>query len=154
MIDSLHSSKKGNAPMPKNKIRVHTKDRGVVDVKVVPNQKVIEIRKVHAKGRILDIESNRNAQCELTAQAYILYMHFILNLPGYREALSVAHITKTTSLSERGYYKAVNELIAKQYLVREPNTQFSEFYAFYESPTLRPNAQAPPGASSDSDDEI
>lgn len=140
--------------MPKNKIRVHTKDRGVVDVKVVPNQKVIEIRKVHAKGgRILDIEANRKAQHELSAQAYALYMHFILNLPGYKEALSIAHITETTPLSERGYYKAVNELIEKQYLVREPSTQFSEFYVFYETPSLRPNAQAPPaGACSDSDE--
>ncbi len=144
--------------MPKNKIRVKTKDRGVVDVKVVPNQKVIEIHKVHAKGRILDIPTNRKAQCELSAQAYALYMHFILNLPGYKEALSVTHITETTSLSERGYYKAVNELIEKQYLVREPSTQFSEFYGFYESPSLRPNAQSPPAGANphqdESDDEI
>ena len=145
--------------MPKNKIRVKTKDRGVVDVKVVPNQKVIEIHKVHAKGgRILDIAANRVAQRELSAQAYVLYMHFMLNLPGYQEALSVKHITETTSLSERGYYKAVNELIEKQYLVREPSTQFSEFYGFYESPMLRPSAQSPPtevGSAPDSaQDEI
>lgn len=145
--------------MPKNKIRVKTKDRGVVDVKVVPNQKVIEIHKVHAKGgRILDIKANREAQCSLSAQAYVLYMHFILNLPGYREALSVTHITESTSLSERGYYKAVNELIEKEYLVREPSTQFSEFYAFYEAPSLRPKSQSPPtevgSASDSSDDEI
>ena len=144
--------------MPKNKIRVKTKDRGVVSVKVVPNQKVIEIRKVHAKGRILDIPTNRKAQLELSVQAYALYMHFILNLPGYQEALSVAHITETTSLSERGYYKAVNELIEKKYLVREPSTQFSEFYAFYESPDLCPNAQSPPtevgSAPDSSEDEI
>lgn len=120
--------------MPKNKIRVRTKDRGVVDVKVVPNQKVIEIHKVHAQGRILDIAANRVAQRNLSAQAYILYMHFILNLPGYREALSIAHITESTSLSERGYYKAVNELIEKKYLVREPSSDFSEYYGFYECP--------------------
>lgn len=138
--------------VPKNKIRVKTKDRGVIDVKVVPNQKVIEIHKVHAKGgRILDIATNRVAQRELSAQAYILYMHFMLNLPGYKEALSLKHITESTSLSERGYYKAVNELIEQKYLVQEPSTQFSEFYGFYESPSLRPNAQSPPD---ESDDEI
>ena len=145
-------------PMPKNKIRVYTKDRGVVDVKVVPNQKVIEIHKVHTKGRILDIPTNRKAQLELSVQAYALYMHFILNLPGYQEALSVSHITESTSLSERGYYKAVNELIEKQYLVREPSTKFSEFYVFYESPTLRPSTQSPPtevGSATDaSNDDI
>ena len=145
--------------MPKNKIRVWTKDRGVVDVKVVPNQKVIEIHKVHAKGgRILDIPTNRKAQCELSVQAYALYMHFMLNLPGYKEALSIKYITETTSLSERGYYKAVNELIEKQYLVQEPSTLFSEFYGFYESPSLRPNAQSPPAGANplldSSEDEI
>ena len=144
--------------MPKNKIRVKTKNRGVVNVKVVPNQKVIEIHKVHSKGRILDIQTNRKAQLELSVQAYALYMHFILNLPGYQEALSVTHITESTSLSERGYYKAVNELIEKQYLVREPSTQFSEFYGFYEDPMLRPSAQSPPtevgSAPDSSDDEI
>lgn len=144
--------------MPKNKIRVHTKDRGTIDVKVVPNQKVIEIHKIHSKGKILDITANRNAQYDLTPQAYVLYMHFILNLPKYREALSVAHITETTSLSERGYYKAVNELIEKRYLVKTPSTEFSEFYLFFEEPAPCPNAQAPPsGANSDpdeSEDEI
>ena len=136
-------------PVPKNKIRVKTKDRGVVDVKVVPNQKVIEIHKIHTKGRILDIPTNRKAQLELSPQAYILYMHFMLNLPGYQEALSIKHITETTSLSERGYYKAVNELIEKKYLVRKPSTQFSEFYHFYE----HPNAQAPPAGANPLPDE-
>lgn len=121
--------------MPKDKIKVKTKDRGVLAVKVAPNQKVIEIHKVHAKGgRILDIAANRKAQLELSPQGFVLYMHFVLNLPGYREALSVKHITETTSLSERGYYKAVNELIEKRYLVKEPSTEFSEYYGFYEAP--------------------
>ena len=119
--------------MPKNKIRVKTKDRGVVDVKVFPNQKVIEIHKVHEKGgRILDIPTNRQAQKELSAQTYVLYMHFVLNLPEYKEALSLKHILETTSLSERGYYKAVSELIDKQYLVRKPSKEYAEFYYFYE----------------------
>ena len=121
--------------MPKNKIRVKTKDRGVVDVKVFPDQKVIEIHKDHEKGgRILDIPTNRQAQKELSAQTYVLYMHFVLNLPEYKEALSLKHILETTSLSERGYYKAVNELIDKQYLVRKPSKEYAEFYYFYEKP--------------------
>jgi hypothetical protein len=85
-------------------------------------------------------------------------MHFMLNLPGYQEALSLKHITESTSLSERGYYKAVNELIEKQYLVQEPSTQFSEFYGFYEAPSLRPKSQSHPtevgSAPDESDDEI
>ena len=121
--------------MSKNKIRVKIKDHSVIDVKVFPNQKVIEIHKVHEKGgRILDIPTNRQAQKELSAQTYVLYMHFVLNLPEYKEALSLKHILETTSLSERGYYKAVNELIDKQYLVRKPSKEYAEFYYFYEKP--------------------
>lgn len=126
--------------MPKNKITVGTADRGTVHVKVAPNQKVIEIHKVHGKGgRILDLEANRKAQRCLSPQAYILYMHFILHLPGYQEALSLKHITETTTLSERGYYKAVNELIEQRYLVAEPSPTFTDYYGFYEDPSLAPN---------------
>ena len=140
--------------MPKNKIRVKTKDRGVVDIKVAPNQKVIEIHKVHDKGgRILDIPTNRQAQKELSAQTYVLYMHFVLNLPEYKEALSLKHILETTSLSERGYYKAVNELIDKQYIVRKPSKEYAEFYYFYEKPQLK-NTDEVGSDPDESQDEI
>lgn len=144
--------------MQKNKIRVKTKDRGVVDIKVFPNQKVIEVHKVHAKGgRILDIPTNRIAQKELSAQTYVLYMHFILNLPEYKEALSLKHIMETTSLSERGYYKAVNELIDKKYLVPKPSKEYSEFYHFYENPKVKAKSQSSDEVGSvpdESEDEI
>ena len=123
--------------MAKNKISVQTKDRGIVNIKVVPNQKVIETYKVNQKkGKILDIQTNRTAQKDLNAQAYVLYMHFVLNLPNYKEALSLEYIMTTTSLSERGYYKAVKELIEKKYLVQKPSKEYSEFYHFYENPDL------------------
>ena len=137
--------------MPKNKIRVVTKNKTVVDIKVVPNQKVIEIHKVHEKrGKILDIPANRIAQKELSAQTYVLYMHFVLNLPGYKEALSLEHLCNTTSISERGYYKAIKELIEKKYLVRKPSKDFSEFYHFYESPQSTTQKPDEVGSSSDS----
>ena len=142
--------------MTKNKLSVYTKTKGVIDIKVVPNQKVIEIHKVNEKkGKILDIPTNRIAQKELSAQAYVLYMHFVLNLPGYKEALSLEHIFKTTSISERGYYKAVKELIEKHYLVRKPNKDFSEFYHFYEQPKSPTSNSDEVGFASDSSqDEI
>lgn len=137
--------------MSKNKIRVKTKDRGVVDIKVAPNQKVIEIHKVHDKGgRILDIPTNRKAQKELSTQTYVLYMHFVLNLPEYKEALSLKNILETTSLSERGYYKAVNELIEKKYLVPKQSKEYPEFYHFYE----KPQPQNANEVSDESKDEI
>lgn len=125
--------------MAKNKISVYTKDRGVLNIKVVPNQKVIEIHKVNPKGKgILDIAANKEAMQVLSPNGYILYMHFVLNIPGYIEALSSKYITDNTTLSEKGYYKSVDELIVKQYLVKEPNSNFKEYYAFYESPRINP----------------
>ena len=132
--------------MAKSKISVYMKGRGtVVDIQVAHNQKVVHVKKVNPKkGKILDIASNRLARKELSLAAYSLYMHFILNVPDYREALSVKNLTETTALSTKTYYKAVDELIEKEYLVKdETNTKFKEYYFFYENPSLRPQAQSP-----------
>ena len=104
-------------------------------IKAAPNQKVVTIHKVHGKsGKILDIASNKKAMKELSLAAYELYMHFILSMPGYTEALSLQSIIETTSLKERTYYKAVNELIEKGYLVKETHNNFKDYYGFYENP--------------------
>lgn len=107
------------------------------ELKTAPNQKVVTIHKVHGKGgKIVDIASNKNAMKELSLAAYELYMHFMLSIPGYTEALSLQCITATTSLKERTYYKAVNELIEKGYLVKETHSNFKDYYGFYENPNL------------------
>ena len=107
-------------------------------ISVSGNQKVVEIRKVNPKkGKILDIASNKQAMQELSLAAYMLYMHFMLNIPGYQEALSIKNLTETTALSAKTYYKAVDELIEKGYLVKDPtNVQFKEYYIFYENPWM------------------
>lgn len=133
--------------MAKNKIPVYMKERGiVVDIQVAYNQKVVHIKKVNPKkGKILDIASNRLARKELSLAAYSLYMHFILNVPDYKEALSVKNLTESCALSTKTYYKAVDELIEKKYLVKdESNTQFKEYYFFLENPSLCPLPQSPP----------
>ena len=123
--------------MAKNKIKVYTKDRGLLDIKVVPNQKVIKINKVNDKrGCILDIQTNKQAMKDLSSNAYMLYMHFVLNIPGYEEALSFKHLTENTSLSERSYYKSINELIDKGYLLKVENKDFPEYYHFYEKANI------------------
>lgn len=123
--------------MPKNKIQRYSSGRGLLTINVAPNQKVVEIHKVNPKkGKILDIDSNKQALKDLSLAAYALYMHFVLNIPGYQEALSVKSLIESTALSTKTYYKAVNELIEKQYLVKESNKFFSEYYAFYENPNL------------------
>lgn len=141
--------------MPKNKIAKYISGQGIVYVTVAANQKVIEVQKVNQKGKILDIPSNRQARKELSLAAYSLYMHFILNLPGYQEALSIKKVTESCALSTKTYYKAVDELIEKKYLVRRPSTQFEEYYHFLESPSLSAQDQDPtvvglqPDSSSD-----
>lgn len=126
--------------MPKNNIPVYMKGRGfTVDIQVSHNQKVVHIKKVNPKkGKILDIASNRLARKELSLAAYSLYMHFILNVPEYKEALSIKNLTDSCALSTKTYYKAINELIEKKYLIKdETNTYFKEYYFFYENPVLQ-----------------
>ena len=131
--------------MAKNKIPVYMQGRGiVVDIQVAHNQKVICVKKVNPKkGKILDIASNRLARKDLSLAAYSLYMHFILNVPDYKEALSVKNLTESSALSSKTYYKAVDELIEKQYLVKAPNPQFQEYYLFLENPSLMPPVPVP-----------
>ena len=103
------------------------------DIKLAPNQKVVTVVKSKPKGYILDISANRAAHKKLSSDAYSLYMHFVLNVPGYTEALSMKYITDNTDLSERTYYKAIKELIEQGYLVKTPHEQIKEYYLFYEN---------------------
>lgn len=139
--------------MAKNQIPVYMKGRGiVVGVQVAYNQKVIHVKKVNDK-KILDIASNRLARKDLSLAAYSLYMHFILNVPEYKEALSIKHLTESCALSPKTYYKAVDELIEKEYLVKDPsNKDFTEYYFFYENPSLRPQSQVPTQLDASLDD--
>ena len=116
-------------------VRVQGNDGKHYDIKLAPNQKVITVIKSKPKGYILDIEANKLARKNLSSDAYSLYMHFVLNAPGYTEALSMKHNIATSSLSERTYYKSVNELIEKGYLVKTPHEQIKEYYLFYEKGT-------------------
>lgn len=102
-------------------------------LKLAPNQKVVTVLKSKPRGYILDIEANKLARKTLSSDAYSLYMYFVLNIPGYTEALSMKHNLETSSLSERTYYKSVNELIQKGYLVKTEHEQIKEYYLFYEN---------------------
>ena len=114
-------------------VRIQAKDGQHYDIKLAPNQKVVTVIKSKPKGYILDIDANKIARKTLSSDAYSLYMHFVLNVPGYTEALSMKYNLDTSTLSERTYYKAVNELIEKRYLVKKPHEQIKEYYLFYEN---------------------
>lgn len=113
-------------------IRVQV-DNKHYDIKLAPNQKVVTVIKSKPKGYILDIEANKLARKTLSSDAYSLYMYFVLNIPGYTEALSMKHNVEISALSERTYYKAINELINKGYLVKTQHEQIKEYYMFYEN---------------------
>ena len=112
------------------KIQVNGKD---YELKLAPNQKVVTVIKSKPKGYVLDIEANKTARKVLSSDAYSLYMHFVLNVPWYTEALSMKYNLDTSSLSERTYYKAINELIEKGYLVKTPHERIKVYYLFYEA---------------------
>jgi hypothetical protein len=114
-------------------VRVQASDGKYYDIKLAPNQKVVTVLKSKPRGYILDIEANKLARKTLSSDAYSLYMYFVLNIPGYTEALSMKHNLDASSLSERTYYKAVNELIQKGYLVKTEHEQIKEYYLFYEN---------------------
>lgn len=114
-------------------VRVQVDENKFYDIKLAPNQKVVTVIKSKPKGYILDIEANKLARKTLSSDAYSLYMHFVLNVPGYTEALSLKHNLNTSALSERTYYKSINELIAKGYLVKTMHEQIKEYYIFYEN---------------------
>lgn len=116
-------------------VRIQASDGKYYDIKLAPNQKVVTVVKSKPKGYILDIEANKLARKILSSDAYSLYMHFVLNVPGYTEALSMKYNLDTSSLSERTYYKSVNELIEKGYLVKTEHEQIKEYYLFYEGGT-------------------
>lgn len=122
--------------MAKNKIRVQLDAGRFYDITVATNQRVVEVRKVYSNlndGRVFDINANKNALQELTPNAYTLYMYFILKFPGYIEALSITNVRKATKISEKGYYKAFDELVAQKYLVKKDSLDFDNFYVFYEA---------------------
>lgn len=112
---------------------IKSKDGQTYNIKLAPNQKVVTVIKSKPKGYILDIEANKAARKKLSSDAYSLYMHFVLNVPGYTEVLSMKYNIETSALSERTYYKAVNELIEKGYLVKTQHEQIKEYYLFYEN---------------------
>lgn len=122
--------------MAKNKIRVQLDAGRFYDITVATNQRVVEVRKVYSNlndGRVFDINANKKAMQGLTPNAYTLYMYFVLKFPGYIEALSISNVRKSTKISEKGYYKAFDELVAQKYLVKKDSLDFDNFYVFYEA---------------------
>jgi hypothetical protein len=122
--------------MPKNIVRRQIDGWQYIDITVHHNQKVVKIIKRHQKGMMFDLASNKAAIKNLTPSAFMLYSHFIQNIPDFIEVLSRKTLLSTTALSERTYDSAVKELITKGYLVKTDHPDYSDYYLFYEAPLI------------------
>ena len=121
--------------MPRNIIRIQKDGTQYMDIQVYNNQKVVRTIKKHEKGLIFDIAANKSAIRNLTPPAFMLYSHFIQNVPDYLEALSRKTIIETTSLTDHTYDVAIKELITKGYLVKSEHVDYEDYYLFYELPS-------------------
>lgn len=110
-------------------LQVRSSDNKLYNIKLSPNQKVVETR----KGKfVVDMIANAEAAKVLSVEAYALYMYFMRNINGYVEAVSVKNIISATTLSKYAFYNAMKELIEKGYLVKTENEQVKEYYICYE----------------------
>jgi len=101
-----------------------------------PNQKIITTKKTisddtHIYG-ICNIDATLTAAKELTDRAFKLYLRMSLHQDGYTYALSPIEIYNSIGMSDKRYRDAVNELIAKNYLVQSED--YKNVFVFYENP--------------------
>ena len=82
-------------------------------IMVSNNQKIIQINRVHTG---INFSANAKARKELTANAYLLYMHLLCRDENRIWAVSSAEIFENTSLTHNTYYNAWNELVEKGYI--------------------------------------
>lgn len=73
------------------------------------------------------IQHNREAMRSLSKSAYYLYTYFVQNQDGYTFTLRRTHAMKITGLSQSAYYRSLEELMKKGYII---NTD--DGYEFYE----------------------
>ena len=73
--------------------------------------------------------ASQEAMVSLSRSAFYLYSYFLQNDDGWVGTLRRAHVMKITGLSKSAYYRAMDELIDKGYLV-----DTNDGYEFYENP--------------------
>lgn len=103
-----------------------------IDIKTVPNQKIIRINKEPCgKGNLfsqINIESLENAAQNLDAGAFKLWVYFAKNQNNYSFALSSKSVAETFGIGKTQYDNAIKKLISAGYLVLSKGN----VYNFYE----------------------
>lgn len=103
---------------------------------VSPNQKMIVTHKFDSDNEdlygIFDPEATSIAARDLSDRAFKLWVKMNLYQDGYKYALSPVEVEKTFGMSDKRYRLAVNELIARGYLVK--TEEYRNTFDFYEKP--------------------
>lgn len=103
---------------------------------VSPNQKMIVTHKSESDKEnlygIFNIEAASTAARDLSDRAFKLWVRMNLHQDGYKYALSPVEVEKTFGMSDKRYRSAVNELIARGYLVK--TEEYRNTFDFYEKP--------------------
>ncbi len=73
--------------------------------------------------------ASQEAMASLSRSAFYLYSYFLQNDDGWVGVLRRTHVMNVTGLSKSAYYRALDELIEKGYLV-----DTDDGYEFYENP--------------------
>ena len=101
----------------------------------VPNQKIIKINKEPCDKEHLYTSINLHALqlaiLDLRGEAFKLWLYLSKNQNLYQFELSQKAVTDWTGISRATYYRAIEELTSKGYLVQNDG---SSLYTFYELP--------------------
>lgn len=85
-------------------------------IMISKNQRAIQINRAGVSNDI-NFVANAKARKELTANAYLLYMHLLCRNENRIWAVSSQEIFENTSLTHNTYYNAWNELVEKGYIM-------------------------------------
>lgn len=104
-------------------------------VKLVPNQKAIEIVKMPCNKNnpytLINLQAANKAAEELSPNGFRLWFYLAANKDGYEFAFSSQHVIKKFKTSKNAVLRAVKELINKGFLVQKDSNNFYNYF-FYE----------------------
>lgn len=104
-------------------------------MKVVENQKIVIVNKEASDKEhpysIINLIAAENAGMTLNGNEFKLWFYIAKNQNGYSFALSKASFCREMNVSSSTYYRAIDTLIEKGYLVQKEKD--SNVYCFYEN---------------------
>jgi hypothetical protein len=104
-------------------------------MKAVENQKIVIVNKEASDKKhpysIINVEAATKAGTTLSGNEFKLWFYIAKNQDGYSFALSRVTFCREMNVSSSTYYRAVDTLIEKGYLIQKE--EGSNIYCFYEN---------------------